>query len=287
MSLARKKEQLGEEVERKKISEKMFTKFAEKMYQISGVHLPFTPKNESLVQNRIVKLLRTHSLNSFEEYWDYLEVGGTDRISEFTSALTTNMTSFYREESHFEFLTKTLPILTNKFGTDLRIWCAASSTGQEPYTIAITISEAHGETHFSPVRVLATDIDLQVLKKAAAGEYNNREMEGLDPLMRQKYFDKTRTKGEDSWRIKKQVSKLLTFAPFNLMNEQYEFKQKFHVIFCRNVLIYFDDETKNKVVDNLTKALEVGGYLILGHSESGNMRHPRLMPLSLAVFKKI
>jgi chemotaxis protein methyltransferase CheR len=105
--------------------------------------------------------------------------------------------------------------------------------------------------------------------------------------MRQKYFDKINVKGEDAWRVKKQVSKLVTFAPFNLMNEQYEFKQKFHVIFCRNVLIYFDDETKNKVVDNLSKALEVGGYLILGHSESGDMRHPKLMPLSLAVFKKM
>ncbi|MFV8248911.1 CheR family methyltransferase [Bdellovibrio bacteriovorus] len=270
-----------------KLSDKMFMKFAERMYDLAGVDLPLTPKNHALIRNRIVKLLRRHSLKTYEEYWSKLEAGGNEMVSEFISALTTNMTSFYRESNHFDFLKSILPELSRKFGTDLRMWCAAASTGQEPYTIAMTACEAQPEMPSAKPRLLATDIDLQVLKKASTGTYEEREMQGLPPVQRSKYFEKIKADGDEYWRAKDQIHNMIRFAPFNLMNPKYEFQHKFHVIFCRNVLIYFDEPTTKRVIDNLVSCLAPGGYLILGHSESGNVKHPGLKPMSRAVYQKL
>lgn len=268
------------------LTDKMFNNFSKYMYELAGVDLPMTPKNHALIRNRIVKLLRRHSLENYEDYWAMLDKGGPEVISEFISALTTNMTSFYRESNHFDFFAGILPEMLKKAGSELRVWCAAASTGQEPYTIAMTICEALGDS-YSRARVLATDIDLQVLKKASVGTYEEREMQGLAPAQRPKYFEKVKVKGDDMWRAKDQIHKMIRFAPFNLMNPKYEFQHKFHVIFCRNVLIYFDEPTTKRVIDNLVSCLAPGGYLILGHSESGNVKHAGLKPLSRAVYQKI
>lgn len=269
-----------------KLSDKMFSKFAEHMYSLAGVDLPLTPKNHALIRNRIVKLLRRHSMKTYEEYWAVLEKGGHEVTSEFISALTTNMTSFYRESTHFDFLKSVLPDLAKKFGSDIRIWCAAASTGQEPYTIAMTACEAGPEMPAAKPRLLATDIDLQVLKKAATGTYEDREMQGLPPSQRVKYFEKVKVQGEEYWRAKDQIHSMIRFAPFNLVAPKYDFQHKFHVIFCRNVLIYFDEPTTKRVIENLVSCLAPGGYLILGHSESGNVKHPGLKPMSRAVYQK-
>jgi chemotaxis protein methyltransferase CheR len=268
------------------LSDKLYTKFAEHMYTLAGVDLPLTPKNHALVRNRILKLLRLYQLKSYEDYWNLLSSNPTSQLtSEFISALTTNMTSFYRESSHFDFLKEVLPQLLSKF-SDARIWCAAASTGQEPYTIAMTVAESLGPAA-TKVKILATDIDLQVLKKASVGTYEEREMQGLPPELRQRYFSRVDVKGNEFWRIKDETHALIRFAPFNLMNPKYEFQHKFQVIFCRNVLIYFDEATTKRVIDNLTSCLAPGGYLVLGHSESGNVKHPNLKPMSRAVYLKI
>ncbi|MGE5086768.1 MAG: CheR family methyltransferase [Bacillota bacterium] len=289
MSVAKKQDAVTGlyDFEEIKLSEKMFEKFAKHMYELAGVDLPFTPKNHALIRNRIVKLLRRHNLKTYEEYWAMIEKGNKDLTSEFISALTTNMTSFYRESNHFDFLVNALPELNKKFGSDIRIWCAAASTGQEPYTIAMTACEAMNQAPTMKPRLLATDIDLQVLKKAAIGTYEEREMQGLPPLQRSKYFEKINSNGTEYWRAKDLIHNMIRFAPFNLMSPQYDFKNKFHVIFCRNVLIYFDEPTTKKVIDSLTSCLAPGGYLVLGHSESGNVKHPNLKPLSRAVYQKI
>ena len=286
MSAIRKSEAFGSlnDFEEIKLTDKMFSKFAGYMYELAGVDLPLTMKNHALVRNRIVKLLRRHQLSSYEDYWDLLtKAPRQELISEYISALTTNMTSFYREPSHFEFLKDLLPQLK---ASEIRIWCAAASTGQEPYTIAMTVKEALGEK-FVQAKILATDIDLQVLKKASIGNYEEREMQGLPPAQRQKYFMKMKKDGDEFWRAKDDLHSLIRFAPFNLMAPKYEFQHKFNVIFCRNVLIYFDEATTKRVIANLTSCLASGGYLILGHSESGNVKHASLKPLSRAVYQKI
>ncbi len=269
------------------LSQTTYEKFASYMYDLAGVNLPYTPKNHALIRNRIVKILRRHGYSNYEEYWNYLQKGNEADRNEFVSALTTNMTSFYRESSHFDFLLKVLPEFFAKNPSELRVWCAASSTGQEPYTIAMTVMDALPENQAKRVKVLATDIDHQVLKKASAGVYEDRETQGLDGIHRQKYFAKVKKDGDEYFRAKDELRALLTFAPFNLMSPSYDFKNKFQVIFCRNVLIYFDEPTTKKVIDNLVKCLADGGYLILGHSESGNVKHSNLKPLSRAVYQKV
>jgi chemotaxis protein methyltransferase CheR len=268
------------------LTEKMFGKFAKHMYDLAGVDLPFSPKNHALIRNRIVKLLRRHGLKSYEEYWAKIEHGNHELTSEFISALTTNMTSFYREGNHFDFLAQQLPELYKKFGADIRMWCAAASTGQEPYTIAITANEVMQSIPGMKARLLATDIDLQVLKKGSIGAYEEREMQGLPSAQRLKYFEKVKKGETEFWRAKDSIHDMIRFAQFNLMSPKYEFQHKFHVIFCRNVLIYFDEETTKKVIDGLTSCLAPGGYLVLGHSESGNIKHTNLKPLSRAVYQK-
>ncbi len=274
------------EYEDVELTEATFHKFAKLMYDLAGVDLPLSPKNLALVKNRIVKVLRRHSLADYDEYWSLLQSKKPDIINEFISALTTNMTSFYRESSHFEFYEKAIPEFF-KAEPEVRVWCAAASTGQEPYTIAISSRECTTEVQASRLRILATDIDNQVLAKGNRGVYEDREMQGLSPTLRQKYFDKARKDGIDYYRAQDSIHKMIKFANFNLVNGEYKFKQKFHVIFCRNVLIYFDEPTTKKVIESLASCLLPGGYLILGHSESGNVKSPQLKPLSRAVYQKV
>lgn len=271
------------------LSTKSYELFAQKMYDIAGVDLPFSPKNHALLRNRLIKILRRRGLSTYEQYWDILKNGSEDVNSEFVSALTTNMTSFFRESAHFDFLAKILP---EKFTqSELRIWCCAASTGQEPYTIAMTVKESLPEAQVARTRILATDIDQQVLKKASIGAYEEKDMQGLTPTLRQKYFKRVKSTDkkfpDDLFQANDDIHKLIRFAYFNLMNETYVFQNKFHIIFCRNVLIYFDEKTTKRVINNLTATLAPGGYLILGHSESGNVRHPSLKPLSRAIYQKL
>ncbi len=272
------------------LSTKTYELFATKMYDIAGVDLPYSPKNHALLKNRLVKILRKRSLASYEQYWDLLKNGSTEVISEFVSALTTNMTSFFRESAHFDFLERILPEKFEKI-PELRIWCCASSTGQEPYTIAMTVCEGLSEAQCSRAKILATDIDEQVIKKASMGIYEDKDLQALNPMLRQKYFAKVKgagkRAGEEHYQAKDDIHKLIRFAYFNLMNESYVFQHKFHIIFCRNVLIYFDEPTTKRVISNLASALAPGGYLILGHSESGNVKHTELKSLSRAIYQKL
>lgn len=264
-----------------------YDQFAEIIYNLAGIDLPYSAKNEALIRNRMVKVMRRRGIDKFESYLDIVKKAKHEDIQEFVSAMTTNLTSFYRESDHFVFMTQKLPEFVQKC-PEVRIWCAAASTGQEPYTIAITSREAVPDNQIGRVRILATDIDLQVLKKGSQGIYDEREMQGLSPQLRQKYFDKAVGKnGTEFYRSKDTLNRMLTFAQFNLMNERYEFKNKFQIVICRNVLIYFDEETTKKVVDRLVSCVEPGGYLILGHSESGNVKHPQLKPLSKAIYQKV
>lgn len=271
------------------LSTKTYELFAQKMYDIAGVDLPYSPKNHALLRNRLIKILRRRGLADYEQYWNMVKDGSPEVTAEFVSALTTNMTSFFRESAHFDFLAKILP---EQFGkAELRIWCCASSTGQEPYTISMTAMESLPEIQIARTRILATDIDQQVLKKASIGMYDEKDLQGLSAQLRQKYFSRVKSTDkkhtDDFYQANDNIHKLIRFAYFNLMNETYVFQNKFHVIFCRNVLIYFDEETTKRVINNLTSVLAPGGYLILGHSESGNVKHPNLKPLSRAIYQKL
>jgi chemotaxis protein methyltransferase CheR len=263
------------------LSQENFEFFAQLMYDISGVHLPESPKNEALVKNRLSKLLRNNKMNTYDDLRHALRDPDTKLLADFISSLTTNKTHFFREEAHFEWLQKYLP---THFQThqELRVWCAASSTGQESYTIAMLLNEFLPLEHREKTKFLATDIDLQVLKKAVEGAYTENEMEGCPLDYRKKYFDKTAT----GFRAKEQLSKTVRFAQLNLM-EDWPFQHKFHLIFCRNVLIYFDPPTTKRVINQMASFLAPKGHLILGHSESGTVKGEGIKPLTRAIYQKI
>lgn len=280
MSTAKKYTQ--DEIE---LTKETYSLFVEMIYQLSGVNLPFNPKNEALVKNRLVRLLRKYNYETYEEYWNFLKKGTEEQKQEFISALTTNMTSFFREVSHFDWLKKHVKEHFAKLYS-LRIWCAAASTGQEPYTIAICVCESIPESQRAHVKILASDIDLEVLKKASLGYYFENEITGLSKDLVLKYFDRVPKNGETLYRVKDFLREMVNFSQFNLMSEKYEFKRPFDIIFCRNVLIYFDEKTVKTVISKLTGSLNTNGYLLLGHSESGNVKHDNLKALSKAIYQR-
>lgn len=260
-----------------------FQYFSKKIYDLAGINLPYTPKNISLLQNRLSRMLRKYDLSDFYELVDLLEAGNTSTLDEFISCLTTNKTHFFREASHFHFLKNDLPNHFNQHN-ELRIWCAASSSGQEPYTLGIVLSENLTQAQLSRSKILATDIDLEILKRASLGEYAENEMDGLPLELRKKYFHQNQV--TKKFTVNNQLRSLIDFGRFNLISGNYKFYKPFDYIFCRNVLIYFDGPTTSRVIQKLTECLRPEGYLILGHSESGTQTHDNLTPVAQAVYKR-
>ena len=278
-------------VDRLRCDTRNFTWLSEKLRLLTGINLNETPKNLSLMAARLVRVIERRGLSGYDEYCALLEGGGGDVVEEFISALTTNTTMFFREAPHFETLTRLLPEYIRakraQGSGELRVWCAASSSGQEPYSIAMTILEAVPGLNDLNLRVLATDIDLDVLTRASKGTYTEAEMADVAPLFRQKYFRRVKTERGDHYTILPSLRKLVTFAPFNLMTASYPFKHGFDVIFCRNVLIYFDRAVATTVTDRLGAALAVGGHLFVGHSEVGIVRPGVLVTQASAVYRRV
>jgi chemotaxis protein methyltransferase CheR len=284
MSLAKKIEFSDPTAEGPELKRKTFDKFSAKIHEIAGVNLPWTDKNISLVRNRLSKVLRKEGLANYEELADKLENPSKAMLEIFISALTTNKTHFFREEAHFDFLANELKTHFDRH-QDLRLWCAAASTGQEPYTLAMVIKENVPPQYHHKCKMLATDIDLEVLGRAVKGVYTSAETEGVPSWLRTKYFDASKDK--TSFRAKDDLAKMIHFARFNLVQNSYEFQKPFHYVFCRNVLIYFDPPTTKKVINGLASTLIPGGYLVLGHSESGTVSDPTIKALSQAIYKKL
>lgn len=268
---------------------KGFQPLSDLLRTVAGIHLAPTDKNRSLMATRLLSILRDGKFKNYREYYNFLMNAEAKHQKEFVIALTTNTTQFFREPAHFDFLKKALPELLERKrragSSELRVWCAAASTGQEPYTIAMVVREQVPEGSPFQIRFLATDIDTDVLKKAANGVYSEAEARGVPPTYLQKYF--TKKKGaETTFTAKDELRNLIRFAPLNLVEEPYPFQHGFDIIFCRNVLIYFDTETTALVTKNLMKSLAPGGLLLLGHSESGAMRGKEAENLAAAVYRK-
>lgn len=268
------------------LTKKQYEYFATLMYDLSGVNLPHSAKNVALVKNRLTKLNRRLGVSSYDDLIAKLKNADQQLTSDFISSLTTNKTHFFREEAHFDWLKDYLKTHFNNHN-ELRLWCAASSTGQEPYTIAMVIRETLQAHELMKVKLLGTDIDLQCLNKSAKGQYLEGEMDGCPGHLREKYFEKHRVGNDLVYRAKDDVAKMWKFAQLNLIQDKYPFQNKFHIIFCRNVLIYFDPPTVKKVIENMASQLVEGGFLILGHSESGTVKSNLIKPLSRAIYQRV
>ena len=221
---------------------------------------------QAMVYSRLTRRLREVGLDSFDVYLDRLEAARGPEAElewqEFVNCLTTNLTAFFREGHHFEELAVALAA---RRGQRTRIWCNAASTGEEPYSIAMTVVETLGAD--AGVEILCTDIDTRVLTTARAGVYD-ADSKGLDTARVKRHFLRGTGSNAGLIRVRPEVAALVRFAPFNLMSPRWSFAQPFDAVFCRNVLIYFDAPTQQAVVARMHGALASGGLLFIGHSET-------------------
>ncbi len=267
-----------------------FTVLAQHLKALTGIHLLVSPKNLSLMAARLVRVLERRGITSYEAYAALLERGQPDVVQEFISALTTNTTEFFREPRHFEILTQLLAAQIRQKraqgSSEYRVWCSASSTGQEVYSIVMTLLEADPSFGDWNLKVLATDIDRDVLTRASRGRYSEAEMVSVPPIQRQRFFHRDKAGDQVAFIVNDAVRKFVTFAPFNLMTPAYPFKHGFDLIFCRNVLIYFERAVSTGVTDRLSGTLRPGGLMFLGHSEVGIVRPGSLTSDFSAVYRK-
>ena len=244
-----------------------------------------------LVYGRLSRRLRELRMTQFRDYCELLEAGHDEEMVEFVNAITTNLTSFFREDHHFEFLGKTLlPSLIKKkqLGNAprrLRIWSAGCSTGEEPYSIAMVVKEAIGNQKDWDVRILATDLDTKVLAKASNGIYEQSRVEGLSKARLKRWIKKGSGNNEGKVRMSSELQELITFKQLNLMND-WPLKGPFDLIFCRNVVIYFNKPTQQVLFERYANLLDDKGHLFLGHSETMFQKTERYELIGKTVYQK-
>lgn len=247
-------------------------------------------EKRSLVIGRLHSCLTKRGLKSFGDYLKLLkEDKSGEIISELVNQISTNFTSFFREPAHFNFLTNralsdVLTTLRNRRSNDLRIWCAACASGEEAYTLQMVIMRKLGLEYAQlDAGLLATDISAKALSAASQAIYSADQLKAVDNDMKLSYF---KSVGADQYVVKEHVRNQILFRRFNLMNERFPFSKPFQIIFARNVMIYFDEETRRNLVRKFYKYLEPGGYLFIGHSETINSNWTDMRSILPAVYQK-
>lgn len=229
-----------------------------------------------MVQSRLNIRLRTLGLPTFSDYINRLKNDKTffeSELTELINRITTNKTDFFRENHHFEFLTQTFfPMVedeSKRTGVKkLRIWCSASSTGEEPYSIAITVHEYFGTKPGWNIKILASDIDTNVLNSAQEGIYRADRLDPVPESIKAKYFHKIQKENALFYEAKPTIKSYIEYKKINLLESPYPVNEKQDLIFCRNVIIYFDKPTQKSIFSNFTELLKPYGFLIIGHSET-------------------
>jgi len=241
-----------------------FDRVRQMIHAKAGIAL--SESKRDMVYSRLGRRLRALNLESFKDYLDQLEAhGSADEWQAFTNALTTNLTSFFREAHHFEILREFL--VKKGRHTPVKIWCSAASTGEEPYSLAITACEAY-DTLTPPVKILATDIDTNVLDTAAAGVYPEERIEKLSEAQKRRFFRRGSGANAGKVRVIDELRELITYKPLNLLDPRYPMKGPFDALFCRNVMIYFDKPTQRDILMKMAPLLSPDGLFFAGHSES-------------------
>lgn len=244
-----------------------------------------------LVYGRLTRRLRQLGLDSFEQYCRYVDEHLDTEFGELINAITTNLTSFFRENHHFEHLAgNALPDRMERNGLNrrLRLWSAGCSTGEEPYSIALTVAETLGaERAHWDVRVLATDIDTQVLTRAGNGVYAEERIEGIPPERARRWFRRGTGPNLGKVRVDDGLRDLIAFRQLNLMDTSWPMRGPFDVIFCRNVVIYFDKPTQKILFDRFADLLAPDGYLYVGHSESLHGTSTRFKLIGRTIYQRL
>ncbi len=270
------------------LSDKEFKLIRDLVYGRFGINL--TEQKRSLIVGRLNKILRQNGIDSFRGYYDYVLSDRTGQaLSNLVNRISTNHTFFYREKDHFEYLLDTvLPELASRAQNSgkkvIRIWCSASSSGEEPYTLAMLLCEYFKSDLASwDVGVLATDISMDILETAKEGIYHDSNVSQLPAGFKNKYFNKL---PENEWEVKNQIKELVLFRRLNLMRKEFPFRGKFQIIFSRNVMIYFDESTRQSLVERYHRYMEWGGYLFIGHAETLGRNNSLYRFLKPAVYRK-
>jgi chemotaxis protein methyltransferase CheR len=239
-----------------------FDRVRKLIHQRAGIAL--AASKHEMVYSRLARRLRATGISSFAAYLDGLESGNDGEEWEaFTNALTTNLTSFFREAHHFPLLAE----FVRKAKRPVEIWCAASSTGEEPYSIAMTLCEVFG-TLAPPARIVATDIDTSVLDAAASGIYTFDRIEKMPAERTRRFFLRGKGAQEGLVRVRPELRQMVTFEPLNLLADRWPVAGPFDAVFCRNVMIYFDKPTQGKILDRIAPLMKPDGLLFAGHSEN-------------------
>ncbi len=236
--------------------------------QLTGINL--SDQKRELVYGRLARRLRALQLKSFSQYRELLSRDGGKEISELCNAITTNLTAFFREPHHFDYLREhvLLPLAAEPRGTRrLRIWSAGCSTGEEAYSLAIAVLEAIPDLSHWDIRILATDLDSEVLERARRGIYAAERIRGLSPERLSRFFMRHQERDALYYQVTPELASLITFKRLNLMHSL-PMKGPLHAIFCRNVIIYFDKDTQRDLFARLCQLQRPGDVLFLGHSES-------------------
>lgn len=234
------------------------------IYQHAGIHLH--DGKHAMVYSRLSRRLRETGISTFSEYLARLEsAGDAQEWQEFVNALTTNLTAFFREQHHFEILAQHLK--SRASGQPWRAWCAAASTGEEPYSILITAAETLGSAN-TPLHLVASDIDSRVLAQAERGVYRLDALKGLSPERQQRFFQRGTQGNAGMVRVKPELRRSADFRQINLIREGWGLGDPFDIVFCRNVMIYFDAQTQRQVLERIHRVMKPGGLLFVGHAEN-------------------
>lgn len=243
----------------------LFKQITSYIYDECGIHL--TEKKRVLVESRLMKRMRRLQISSYDEYFEYLKAdkSGEEKI-QMIDVISTNVTHFFREQPHFDFMRQDIQkrIMTGQ--KKFRIWCAAASTGEEPYSIAITLHELTKEGNFD-CRILATDISTNVLAKCKQGVYSKEKISGIPMHIHKDYFLPCEYEGGKAYQVRSNIASMVTFARLNLAKPPFPMSGPFDLVFIRNVMIYFDDKVKRNLLNDVHRMLKPGGHLIIGHSE--------------------
>ncbi|MFT3741020.1 MAG: CheR family methyltransferase [Breznakibacter sp.] len=271
------------------LSDKDFQAFSTFIFNEYGIKMP--PIKRIMLQGRLLKRIRELNMKSYSEYKEYFfsKEGQEKELYNFLNVVTTNKTDFFREPAHFDFLNGTvLTEFTRKSPSRVfKVWSAGCSSGEEPYTLAIVLNEFKKQNPSFVFNIMGTDISNQVLEKAAKGVYAEQKIEIIPLELKKKYFLKSKDRTNPTVRVKPELQTNLSLKHLNLMDNFYDVKEIFSAVFCRNVLIYFDRHTQEKVINKLCQQLEPGGYFFIGHSESLSGMSVPLVHIKPTIFQKV
>jgi chemotaxis protein methyltransferase CheR len=276
-------------ISKERLSDSDFKRLSEFIYKNYGIKMP--KEKRTMLEGRLMKRLRAHKMNGYADYCDYVfsPEGMESEVIHMINVISTNKTDFFREPAHFEFLFQTvLPeFYKQNRNESLKIWSSACSSGEEAYTLAMVINEFGASSGSTPLyHIFGTDISSDILAKAQMGIYKDERISDVLSSYKRRYFMSNKDPQKRLVRVVPELRKNTSFMRVNLMDSNYPVRDQFHVIFCRNVLIYFDRPTQEAVINKLCDHLLPGGYFFLGHSESATGMQVPLTPLRPTIFRR-